>query len=221
MLNECHCHIIPRMDDGAKTVEESLRMIQLMRKQGVERIVATPHFYAHREKSVNSFLEKRQMAFNKLLEADSKNADILLGAEVSIEQEISSMTDIDKLCFQSTDFILLEMPYSSFSSWILDEIDDIAFGLKRTPILAHIHRYLNYYSKAEIEEILKLKTILQINNEAFLNFKTRKFVKSLIKEGYPYVFGSDSHNMTDRKPNWDLLKMKVNEQIINGAENLF
>lgn len=219
MLTEHHCHILPQIDDGSKSVEMSLEMIAMIRAQGVDRIIATPHFYAHREHSnVKAYLEKRQSAYDKIVQADSSNSDILLGAEVAIERGLHSIPDVDKLRIADTDYILLELPYAGFQHWYLEEITDIAYEYGFTPIIAHIHRYLDYYSKAEYEEVLKLDAIFQINNEAFGNFKERRFVKSLIKEGYPYLFGSDAHNLSNRKPNWDLLKKKIKTDVIDGAE---
>lgn len=65
---------------------------------------------------------------------------------------------------------------------------------------------------------MKLDAIFQINNEAFGNFKEKRFVKKLINEGYPYLFGSDAHNLSDRKPNWDLFQKKVKADVLDGAE---
>ncbi len=219
MLTEHHCHILPQIDDGSSSVEMSLEMIKMMRSQGVERIIATPHFYAHRERNdIKAYLAKRQTAYDKIIQADNSNSDILLGAEVAIEHGLHSITDIDKLRLADTNYILLELPYAGFQRWYLDEITDISYEYGFTPIIAHIHRYLDYYSKSEYEEVLKLDAIFQINNEAFGNFKEKRFVKNLIKEGYPYLFGSDAHNLTDRKPNWDLLQKKVKADVIDGAE---
>lgn len=221
MLTDYHCHILPQIDDGSESVEMSLKMIQIMKNQGVERIVATPHFYAHREKNIKSYIEKRQKSLDSLIQADLNNSGILLGSEVAVEYGISKLDDIEKLRIADTGFILLELPYASFSNWILEEINDIAYEYNLIPVLAHIHRYLGYYSKSEMSEVLKTKAVLQFNNEAFGNFREKKFVRSLIKEGYPYVFGSDSHNLTSRKPNWDLLKSKAGVKITGGAEVLF
>ena len=218
MLTEHHCHILPQIDDGSSSVDMSIKMIKLMRSQGVERIIATPHFYAHRERNdIKAYLNKRQTAYDKIVQADSSNKDIMLGAEVAIEHGLHSIPDIDKLSLADTNYILLELPYAGFQHWYLDEITDISYEYDLTPIIAHIHRYLDYYSKAEYEEMLKLDAIFQINNEAFGNYKERRFVKSLIKEGYPYILGSDAHNLSDRKPNWDLLKKKASAEVIDGA----
>ena len=221
MLTEHHCHILPQIDDGSDSVEMSLKMIGAMKAQGVERIVATPHFYAHREKGVAAYLEKRAHAHEKLIQADASCGEILLGAEIAIEHGLSQLPDLDKLRIADTNYMLLELPYASFSHWLLEEIGDIAYEYHVTPVIAHIHRYLEYYSKAELEEVLKTDAVFQINNEAFGNYKERHFVKSLIKEGYPYLFGSDAHDMSGRKPNWDLLMKKVRPEVIEEAENIF
>lgn len=221
MLTDHHCHILPKIDDGSDSVETSLKMIRTMREQGVERIVATPHFYAHRERGVNAYLEKRQQAYDKLVKEDPTNGDILLGAEVAVEHGISKLPDIEKLRIAETKYILLEFEYAAFSKWMLEEVNDIAYEYGLVPVLAHIHRYLEYYSRSEMEEVLKTEAVFQFNNEAFESFKEKRFVKSLIKEGYPYVFGSDAHSMGSRKPNWDVLKKKAKPEFISGVEDIF
>ncbi len=217
MLTEHHCHILPQIDDGSRSVEMSLKMIGMMRAQGVNEIFATPHFYAHREKDIASYLAKRQAALQKLVDADASNASIRLGAEVAIEHGISQMKGIEQLRLGDTDYILLELPYGSFSHWQLEEINEIACEYGLTPIIAHIHRYLDDYSRDEMNEVLRTDAVFQINNEAFGNHKEKKFVKSLIRDGYPYLFGSDAHNLDDRRPNWDLLKKKVRQDVLDEA----
>lgn len=219
MMNDYHCHILPQIDDGSRSVEMSLKMIKMIKEQGINCIVATPHFYAHKDQSVKQFLTKRETAFEKI-KKDSL-LPILLGAEVAVEQGISMFTDIEKLRIADTEYILMELPYVPFSNWILEEIINLSYEYNLTPVLAHIHRYIDYYGKSEIAELLKINAVLQFNNEAFCNFKERRFVKSLIKEGYPYVLGSDAHNLTSRKPNWELMRSVIRQNVINSAEVLF
>ena len=217
ILTDYHCHILPEIDDGSDSVETSLSMIETMKNQGVERIVATPHFYAHREKSVESYIEKRRESYEKLVSAEPAIKDIRLGAEVAVEHGISELDGLDRLAFQGTDIIMLELPYSSYSKWISEEVYNVScrYGLK--VILAHIHRYINFYTKSQMSEILDMNVIFQVNNEAFSSFGERRFVKRLIKDGYPVVFGSDSHNMTSRPPNWDTLLKKADTETIEES----
>ena len=216
MLIEAHSHILACIDDGSNSVEMSKRMIAEMRKQGVTKIYATPHFYAHRERSLERYLEKRQAAWEQL-----GDKSILLGAEVAIEHGISEIEGIKKLAYQNTDLILLEFPYRKYENWMESEIFSIAQENDLTPVIAHIHRYLEFFTKEQIEHILEFPAIFQINNEAFAEHKQSKFVKRLIKDGFSLIFSSDSHNMTTRKPNWDLLKKKCKPDIISDAMETF
>ena len=218
-MTEYHCHILPGIDDGAKDVETSLAMIEMMKTQGVERIVATSHFYAHREKSVAEFLKKRQAAFDKIRDKAAVK-EIYLGAEVAIENGISELADIEKLAVEGTRMILLELPYRAYSKWMSEEIYNIGAEFNLKVMLAHVHRYLEYYSKDELEGILSTKAVMQINNEAFAGWREKKLVKRIIADEKRFAFGSDAHNLDDRKPNWDLLKKKVKPDVIELSDGI-
>ena len=220
MLTEYHCHILPGIDDGSDSAETSQQMIELMKTQGVERICATPHFYAHREKSVADFLKKRQAAFAKIKDS-AAISDIHLGAEVSIEHGISELPDIEKLAIEGTGFILLELPYRPYEKWMSEEIYNIAAEYKLKVMLAHVHRYLPYYSKEELEAVLHSNAIYQINNEAFGSWREKRIAKKVIAEHTHFAFGSDAHNMSSRKPDWDLLQKRVKREIIDISNEMF
>lgn len=219
-MTDYHCHILPNIDDGSESAEMSVEMVNIMQEQGVERIIATPHFCAHRERSVEDFLNKRQAAFEQI-KGKTAIKDIRLGAEVAIEHGISELEGIEKLAVEGTNIILLELPYRSYEKWMSEEIYDIAAEYKLKVMLAHVHRYLEYYSKEEMEMILSTEAILQINNEAFAAHKEKKLAKQVLSEYELYAFGSDSHNTGVRKPNWELLKKKVKQENIDVSDGIF
>ena len=217
MLTDYHCHVLPGIDDGAETPEISGKMLDLMKMQGVGKLVLTPHFYPHRERSVEDFLKKRVSAFEKI--SHRTEFEFHLGAEVAIERGFSEISGIEQLAVEGTNLMLLELPFSRYGRWVLDEIHNLkCAGI--VPVLAHIHRYIGVYSKLQLDEILNTDAIFQLNTEAFASFRERRFVKKLIRSGAKIVFGSDAHNLTDRKPNWDLMKRKVKAEVITGAEIL-
>ena len=220
LLTEYHCHILPGIDDGSDSVETSLQMVEMMKKQGVQRICATPHFYAHREKSVTEYPKKRQAAFEQI-QGQTAVTDIHLGAEVAIEHGISELPDIEKLAIQGTRIILLELPYRPYEKWMSEEIYNIAAEFKLKVMLAHVHRYLPYYSKEELEAILHCNAIYQINNEAFTSWKEKRIAKKVMAEHTHFAFGSDAHNTSSRKPNWDLLQKKVKGPDIAVSDSMF
>lgn len=218
-MTEYHCHILPGIDDGAKDAETSLAMIEMMKSQGIDRIIATPHFYAHRERSVDDFIKKRQNAFESIKERSAVK-DIRLGAEIAVEHGISELAGIEKLAAEGTRIILLELPYRAYSKWMSEEIYNIAAEFDLKVMLAHVHRYTPYYSREELEGILSNNYIMQINNEAFASWKEKKIAKSIIADEKRFAFGSDSHNLSDRKPNWDLLKKKIKPEIIDLSDEI-
>lgn len=219
MLTDYHSHILPGIDDGARDEAMSLAMLDMLNQQGVQRVIATPHFYAHREHSVEQFLLKRQAAFERIKSA-SPMQNILLGAEVSVEYGISELKDIEKLAIQGTKLILLELPYRKYEEWMSEEIYHISAGYGLKVILAHIHRYCGYYNKSEMQSILKTDAYFQINQDAFTHFKERNYAKSLIKQEYPIVFGSDCHNLTDRKPDWNIIRKGCKPEILEQSDHI-
>ncbi len=218
MLTDYHCHVLPGIDDGAETPEISGKMLDLMKMQGVGRVILTPHFYPHREQSVEDFLERRANAFAKI--SHRTEFEFHLGAEAAIERGISEISGIERLAIEGTDLMLLELPFSGYGQWVLDEIHNLkCAGI--VPVLAHIHRYIGVYSKLQLDEILNTDAIFQLNTEAFASFRERRFVKKLIRFGAKIVFGSDAHNLSDRKPDFELLKRKAKDKIIDISDEIF
>lgn len=114
MTTDYHSHILPNIDDGSDSIKTSLKMIKMMKQQGIGIIVATPHFYMHREASLDSYLVKRQNAYEKLMASDPAVKDIHIGAEVAIEKGISVLGELEKLCISGTRLILLEPPFTQY-----------------------------------------------------------------------------------------------------------
>lgn len=218
MLTDYHCHILPGMDDGAETSEISTKMLDMMKMQGVGRVILTPHFYPHRESSVEKFLKKRAAAFERI--SNTTGFEFHLGAEIAVERGFSEIVQIEKLAIEGTNLVLLELPFSGYGCWVLDEIHNLVCDTKLIPVFAHIHRYIGIYSKDELYEVLNSNAVFQVNAEAFANFRERRFVNELIRSGAKVVFGSDAHNLADRQPNFDLLKKKVKEDWILKSDEV-
>lgn len=73
---------------------------------------------------------------------------------------------------------------------------------------------MGVYSKSDLNSLMSVDAVFQINAEAFEHFSTRRFVNKLISSGRDFVFGSDAHNLDDRKPNFDLIAKR------SGSENI-
>lgn len=210
MKIDYHSHILPKFDDGAKNIHESLKMLEIHKNQGIETVVATPHFYLHRESSVYEFLKRRNDALESL-NLTKTYPQVVLAAEIAVEIDISECNGVEKLVIEGTNLILLEPSYYGHSPKAIEEIRNITYDYNLKPVIAHLHRYINFYKIHEIMEFLNLDAIFQINAEAFQNRKERKFVMQIINDGHPVVFGSDCHGVSHRSPNFEPIFKQFNK----------
>ena len=135
-----HSHILPKVDHGSDSIQTSLAQLAIAKKYSVNRILATPHFYPNRH-TVSAFEQIRDNAVAVLKSATLNNApEVKLGAEVLICEGIERFPELNKLCFQNTKYIMLELPFLGFSeSFAISagELQDMGYKV----ILAHADRY--------------------------------------------------------------------------------
>lgn len=216
MTIDYHNHLLPKIDDGAQSLEESQGILSKLHEQGFRRVVTTPHYHNHRE-PVETFLARRDAALRQTLET-SPPLTLTPGAEVRLERGLCEEESLTKLTMGSTRIILLELPFSSFHRWMPEEIYNIAYNHHLTPLMAHIDRYFSWYSAKEMGEILSIEdAVFQINYESLADRKCLKFILSLIQNGYPVVFGTDSHNLGERAPNGDLIHKHLKKRLTDTA----
>ena len=164
-----HSHILPAMDDGSRDVEESLEMLAQLSEQGVDTVVATPHFFANDE-SVQRFLERRAKSYEELAERIGEGLPrIVLGAEVKYYPGISQMEHLKDLRIEGTKLILLEMPFSKWTEYTVRELVTLATSGDSRIILAHMERYLPFQSARVWERLYAGGLIMQVNASFFFN----------------------------------------------------
>ena len=204
---DIHSHFLPEIDDGADSVGCAVEMLADLKKQGVNTVVSTSHYY-ERHGSVSEFLQNRAESYNKLKHYITQNVgeypEIVLGAEVALTPNIAKMEDLEKLCIENTNAILIELPYSGYYEWITYAIYEIISRRNLVPILAHFERFCTSKKALEqLENILALEVMVQVNTESLLYRKSYKVVKHLAKMGKIDVVGSDAHNMSSRKSTFE------------------
>lgn len=199
-MTDWHSHILPAMDDGSKSVDESVQLLSLLHEQGVGQVVATPHFYANDE-SVDRFLKRRKKSYEELLgKVTQVLPHIYLGAEVKYYQGISHMADLEKLCVEGTNILLLEMPFCKWSVSVINELFELANMARVKIMLAHIERYFSMQSKTVWRNLYEGGVLMQVNASAVLGFGTKRKIIKFLKTGGVLFVGSDCHNLTSRSP---------------------
>lgn len=195
MKIDYHSHVLPGIDDGAKSIEESVEILDMMAKAGVDVLFCTPHFYPHKQ-SLESFLDKRNEAFELLKPYIKLNhPEIRLGAEVLLSKSLSP-EELTLLKLQGTDYVLIEMPYVHFSQSIYNSLYEVADTQNVKVLVAHIERYLQYNSLDEVEELFAQENAIgQINCTSLRKFGLRRNCIKLIRHGCVQALGSDYHRI--------------------------
>lgn len=204
---DLHTHILPQMDDGSSSVEESMAMLHLLYEQGAQTVVATPHFEAWID-SPESFFERRTRAAEVLKAAVAAEIQrgvalprIVLGAEVAFFKGMSHSAALERLCIDGTRLLLVEMPFDKWDEQTLKEIIEIRSSKGIVPVIAHIDRYFDIQSKANISALLLSDVMIQINADSLLRFGARRRVIKMLLDGRVDFLGSDCHDMAKRSPN--------------------
>ncbi len=201
-----HAHILPKMDDGSKSAEESIAMLKIQAEQGIRCVVATPHFYAEHE-TPQDFLHRREHSYQSLQKEIERQGlqeqlpQIRLGAEVRYFEGISRSSAVHDLKIEKTDLLLLEMPFVSWSQRMIQEVKAAQQQLDLTILLAHVERYRRTQGFFFHKKLEEMGALIQSNAEFFLNKQTRKKAMHLFEEGKINLLGSDCHNCTVRPPN--------------------
>src|SRR5690554_977578 len=212
---DIHTHIIPNVDDGARSFTESLRMLELMIEQGVTDVIATPHINSN---ATTATWEKQVSQYEILKEkAKELNINLYLGAEVKYRKYL--ITHYDKHVIENTNYILMEFSWSTYEDifGILESLQEKGFK----PIIAHVERY-SYLSLDDYKKLKAKGILLQVNAASFLGSGREHWIenaKLLIKEKLVDFIATDAHNTETRVPNikkaYQELKGKLSENYLN------
>ncbi len=196
-----HSHILPGIDDGSRSADESIAMLNLQISQGVTRVVATPHFLANKE-SVEAFLLRREASYKTLQQHENfpKNIQLHLGAEVSYYEGISKLKNLPSLCFTNSNLLLIEMPISKWSNYMIHEVMDLACLPGTQIVLAHVERYRSLQSNDVWQQLLHNDILMQVNANYFLRLATRRKGLSQLLHNQIHFLGSDCHDLKIRPP---------------------
>ena len=211
---DLHCHILPGVDDGAKTMEDSIEMARLAVSEGITHILVTPHHmnrnWINEKQSVLSLMNDVQ----KELDEKEINLTLFPGQEIRIYGELIEDIEKDKILFidEGEQYLLIEFPtpsIPSFSERLFYELQAIG----KTPIIVHPER-----NRVFQEDPNKLKAFVEkgalaqltaVSYTGGLGKKIKKLSKQMIEANLVHFIASDAHNTSSRafhmKEAYDLL----------------
>ncbi len=195
---DLHTHILPGVDDGAKTIEQSLFMVKQAEKAGIAAICATPHILhqvtPQLEEKINSSFD---LLKTRMAQAGCK-VYLALGSEIYLREDISSLKSFRFFTLNNTGrYLLMELPWGQFPP----HVGQIVFELQLErwiPIIAHPERSI--ITKKQLvtaEDLVHRGALMQINAGSLLGLfgrKIKRIAEELLRQNLVHFLASDAHD---------------------------
>ncbi len=197
---DLHSHILPGLDDGTRSIEEALEMARIAERDGVEKIVATPHLFRgdfiYEDLSI---IEKKRSELSQALKENNIHVEILGGAEVHISHNLIDeiRKNRENLVLNKSSYMFVEFP----SDLVFSGAKNLFFELMNegiNPIIAHPERNSVFiHNPSLLYELIQMGGLSQANSGSFSGLygsRVEEAVIHFLELNLIHFIASDSHN---------------------------
>lgn len=198
-MTDIHSHLIFGVDDGSRTLEESLSILQDMEKEGYENVILTPHYIkGSKYNSTKSQNEKKLELLKAACKENNININLYLGNEIYINENIYEMLKSGEISsLNNTSYLLIELPLSGIYK-DYKEIFSYLISKGYKVILAHPERYVTFQEDFEkIMELWKMGVYFQCNLDSLIGKYgegAKKTIKKMLKRKKVAFLATDVHH---------------------------
>ena len=204
---DIHCHLLPGIDDGAKTLEQSLMMARASVNNGIRHAIVTPHIQPGRYDNTRSLIEDSFERFRQALHSARIPLKVGMAAEVRVSPELLVLLDEGELPFlgefDGYRILLLEFPHTHIPPGA-DKLVDYLLMQKIRPLIAHPERNRDViYKLAKIDPFIDKGCMLQITASSLVGIfgdRPRARARELLERDVFTVLATDAHNLEERRP---------------------
>lgn len=218
---DLHCHILPAVDDGAKTLDESIQMCQIAEADGITAIVATPHsmngLYSNQKETVC----QKVCELNEILKREKIDVTILPGLDLHLYPELilhlkegKILTVNNKGCY-----LIVEFP-----DVISSQVESLCFNLQVSgviPIISHPERNYSFQKNPQmLQDFVDRGALVQITAMSItggFGKEAEKTVISFLKKELVHIIATDAHSI-DRRPPLLSRAVKIAAKIVGERE---
>ncbi len=202
-FTDIHCHIVPRVDDGAETLDESLAMAQMALSDGISTIIATPHQLGN-STIQGEIIRQRTRELQQQLQDNGIPLKVLAGADVRVEPDLIRRIQSGEVVTLADQrkHVLLELPHELFIP-----LDFLLKELKTSQIvgiLSHPERNQGLLANAKpLFAFVDQGGLLQITADSLLGGfgkKVQSFTEYLLLAGMVHFVATDAHGTNSRRP---------------------
>lgn len=223
---DLHCHLLPGVDDGSKSMDISLKLANDAVRDGIDYALLTPHHmngvYLNHKKVVIQQTQEFQMELDRY----KIPLKVFPGQEVRINGDLLTALDQDDILFadESGRYLMLEFPDDDVPSYTSNMIYEL---MQRgiIPVIVHPERNTKIMKQPDIlYDLLSRGCLSQITAGSYVGIfghKVQKFSKQLIQAGQAYIFASDVHNLPNRKYEMTNAFVKMNHEFGNDYVSRF
>lgn len=196
---DIHSHLIPGIDDGVATIEDSLELLRELQDLGYKKIITTPHIMSDYFRNTPEIIMNGLATVTSAARQQGINIELEAAAEYYLDEALVQMINRnEKLLTIAEKYLLFEISYVNPP----DNIQNVVFDLNiqgYVPVLAHPERYPFWYGKPEIYRKLKdLGVLFQLNTNSLVGYygpAARHCAELLIDEDMIDFIGSDMHGV--------------------------
>jgi len=201
---DIHCHIVPNIDDGAKSLEDALEMAKIAYSEGIRKIINTSHYHPDFKYKKGEELLKSIKEFNYILKSNNIDIEVCIGNELYYSEDIIEIIEQKEFyTLNNSKYLLIEFPPMRFPKNIVDIIYEIKIR-GYIPILAHVERYKEVQENVNlIYECINEGALIQVNASSIIgkNGKEAKQVSEILLDNNMIHFiATDAHSSQRRRP---------------------
>lgn len=194
---DMHNHLLPGIDDGSKSVEDSLHLLSGLQNLGFKKFICTPHIMQDVHPNTQSTILSAHAKLTDGLKKRGDKVEIHAAAEHMIDENLGKLIDRNDLCVMPGGYVLIEMSYLSESQALFKTILDIQ-NLGYKPVLAHPERYNYYHQDFNMYKRIKdAGCLLQLNLlsiSRYYGVPVKVNALTMIKSGMYDFVGTDLHH---------------------------
>ncbi|MDQ5928868.1 MAG: protein-tyrosine phosphatase [Bacteroidota bacterium] len=194
---DIHSHLLPGIDDGAKTISDTERLIKSFEKIGVSQFITTPHISHYIWNNSPQAIQDNHTETNKLLTESNSTKPFLAAAEYFMDDWFEKHFKNEKLLTLKDNYVLVEMSYINAPIQLYKILFDLQVA-GYIPVLAHPERYLFYHKNfTEYQRLKKAGCLFQLNLLSVVGYygeEVTKVSEQLLKNGMYDFAGTDVHH---------------------------
>lgn len=207
-IADIHCHILPGVDDGSRSMEQTISMLNIAYDQGVRRIIATPHFHIGKVQVTKEKAEEALINLRTIFEKQFPELSVYIGSEIYYYSDAIRELDAGRaMTMAGSRYVMWEFnPDEQFDDIGNSVYDAVSNGY--VPIIAHAERYICLMDRPELyEQLVREGAYIQVNAGSVagaMGRSVQKFIiKKLLKKRLVHFVASDAHSDGRRSPRFE------------------